>query len=306
MENIRFLFYTNENNQALVELCLKYFFKYNTNEKLKVSVLSNGYKNKDFHFNDRVNYLSSDINLNSTNRFVDTIKYGLNNIEEDYIFFTLDDYFFRKEIKYDNLNKLINIMDCDNIDFLSFDTLYLTTHEYLNWEKFKSNCDNSFEDQLIYRPNSFDFLYSVQPSIWRKSSLLNIVETCGNFSLHNLDKTIDVIKEKTKNYRNLSTNVISSFDFNDDIKKIDEYFLIAYSEVVRHGVFLIPENGYPSDIIYENAKFIYQIIENENLEAKPEFDNLLNWYKYRDKTLKITDTTTGHEIWEYVKKNIDK
>lgn len=305
IENIRFLIYTNENNQGLAELCLKYLLKCIPQNNVKVSVLSNRYNNQYFQFSDRATYLSSNIDLKLPNRFVETIKYGLSNIEEEYVFLILDDYIFRKEVRYENLEKLIKIMICDNIDFLSFDTLYLTTWDFLSWEKFKSNCDNSFDDYLIYRPSNFKFLYSVQPCIWKKSSLLNLFETCGNFSLHDLDMTTDIIKEKTKHYKNLAINKINCFDFGD-IKDIDNYFLIAYSEVVRHGVFLIPENGYPSDVLYEHSKFIYQLIKDEDLESKPEFNVLLNWYKFRDKSIKITDTTTGYELWEPVKRHLHK
>jgi len=306
MNNIRFLYYTNENNQGLVELNLKRFFMINKNIDLKITILSNKFNNPNFQHKDNVTYLSSEVSLSDPNRFVKTMEYGLLNTEEEYVFFILDDYFMIREIKYENIVTLLKIMDCDNIDSFSFDTLYLTTgNEYTSWKKFTSKCHSDFDDHLIYRPNEYEFLYSIQPTIWKKESFLKIFQNCGNFSFRELDKTINIIKEKTSNYKNLSTTTYSLFDYNNDINMLDNYFAIAYTEVVRHGVFMIPENGNPGDTISVANRFIYQLIKEENLELNPEFDILLSWYKYRDKNLEISSTTSAWEVWLPVEKKLN-
>jgi hypothetical protein len=44
ISNLRFVYFTNETNIPLMELTLKNFFKYNTLKNVKVSVISNFYK----------------------------------------------------------------------------------------------------------------------------------------------------------------------------------------------------------------------------------------------------------------------
>ena len=48
MDNIRFLFFTNENGSSLGELAVKNFLKHNKKKGLKVSLVSNKFKDNSF------------------------------------------------------------------------------------------------------------------------------------------------------------------------------------------------------------------------------------------------------------------
>ena len=272
LNNLRFIFYTNEKNLHLIELSLKYFFKYNTNSNVKVSVVSN--KIIDFEtlpFKDKVSYINADINFNSGGfHFSDTMKYALKEIKEEYIFFFCDDYFFTDYTKFDDLEKLLGMIINENIDYFGFDTV--AGQEVYNWVPFKSTYSNFPEDYFYLRNNDYRYVYSVQPSIWKKTSLQKIVNS-NDFSLHNLDETRkDLVQE---NYKCIAKCNKAISTVNDFWPYSGDYFVINYLESVRHGVFLHSINLSTSDSNYPVVRFNDKLIEEENLLQNLEFDKLL-------------------------------
>jgi hypothetical protein len=302
MENIRFIYYTNEKNVELCELALKHFFKHNKNENLKVTVLSNKFNSDDFKYKDKVEYLSSNIDFFAPNRFVETMKFGLNRIKEDYVFLFLDDYFFLDEIKYDDLSRVLNLMNCDGVDYFGFDLIPFGSPEFKLFKKFTSKCENKFDEVLLERPFEFQYLYSVQPCVWKKNSLIKLFERCENISLHDLDNTIELIKKETEDFFGLGNTLYSTFDYDDAFKHKENYFIISYTEIVRSGVFNIPENGMPIGPLQPMVQFIYKLIEEENLNNNLNFGHLLNNFKFRN-GLEINENTTHYEIYDNVLKN---
>jgi len=273
MNDVRFLFYTHENNQSLAELCLSHFFKHNKNSELKVTLLSNKFKNENKKFIDSVNYVSSEVDFHDQNRFVKTMIHGLSQIDEEFVFFTLDDYFFLKEIKYNDLEYVLNLMRCENIDYFGFDDI--GGAPLSDFPKFESDCFNKFNENLYHRYRDYRYLFSVQPCIWKKESLIKLFERCDMISIHNLDETTDFIKENTLDFKSTMCTLKSLFDYNVVDENIDEYFVIAYTEIVRHGVFNLPENGMPVNPNEFCIKFTYNLINEENLIDNPDFSHLL-------------------------------
>jgi len=124
MDDIRFLFFTNENGVPLGELALKHFFKHNKKEGLNVSLVSNKFKDTNSQFEDKVSYLSGNVDFkNNGGHFAETLLNVLPQIKEEYIFFFCDDYFFIAETKYDDLTEVINMLKTDNIDYFCPDDL---------------------------------------------------------------------------------------------------------------------------------------------------------------------------------------
>jgi hypothetical protein len=277
MDNIRFLFFTNENSVPLGELAVKNFFKHNKKEGLNVSLVSNKFKDNNFQLEDKVSYLSGNVNFkNNGGHFAETLLNVLPQIKEEYIFFFCDDYFFIAETKYDDLTEVINILKNDNIDYFCPDDLCEVTSWWINvLDKYTPNFNTKFKDNLYLRKNTHQYLFSTQPCIWKKESLLNLLNTYNNISLHELDNTLQIIKENNT-FKCASSNLKSCFnhsEFNGH-----DYFLIAYYEIIRHGCFWLPENGQSISPLSPLVQFIYKLIEEENLINNDDFKHKLFWY----------------------------
>jgi hypothetical protein len=284
MENLRFVFYTYEKNLPLTELCLKYFFKHNKREGLKITIVSNKFQHTDFKYKDIVDYHSSDVDLNCQGyHFGKTMLSALNEIKEEYVFFLLDDYFFINEIKYQDLEDVINLMKCEGIDYFGFDDVggILTLNDF---EKFNSKCVSNIKDSLYFRHKDYQYLFSVQPCIWKKSSLINLLEKYENISIHDLDETKNHIRDYGILLKGTMSGLKSCFDYSLDFskqEKPDDYYIIAYTEIVRHGCFNIPENGKPVSPNDYSVMFTYKLIEDEGLGSNIGFKHLLppSFYK---------------------------
>jgi hypothetical protein len=279
IDNIRFFFFTNESGFALGELCLKQFFKHNKRDDLKVSLVSNRIPNVELKFTDKVTYLDGNTDYRENGfHFAQTMLNVLSKIDEKYIFFFCDDYFHIKETKYDDLERVLHMMDCDNIEFYGLDDIG-ADHVISNYQKYTSDCNIEHRDNIYLRDNSYMHLFSVQACIWNRESLIKLLEKHNNISLHNLDNTLPIIRENN-NLKCICNNLYSCFNYFDVEK--NDYYLVAYYEIIRHGVFLIPENGQPLSKDAPSVQFIYNLIKEEGLYYKPEFKKPIFFYENED------------------------
>ena len=270
IDNLRFIFFTNENNIHFVELTLKYFFKHNNLENIKVSVISNNYKNcHNLPFKDKVEYLSGDVEFSyNGEHFSKSLKNTLPNIKEDYIFLFCDDYFFISDTKFNDLNKLMNFIVDEDVDYFGFDDI--AGSEIYDFKQYDKNNFPFPKENLYYRNNDYRYLYSVQPTIWKKNSLLELTNKF-EFSLHGLDETKPEIKQNNT-FKCFSNNLPSHFSYTE----LSDYFIIAYLETTRHGVFHHTINNPHLDSNYPVIKFIDQLIQEENLKNKSEYKKTMH------------------------------
>jgi hypothetical protein len=276
LDDIRFIFYTNESNFGLGELCVKHFLMHNNREDLKVSLISNNFPHDNFQFSDRVTYLNANVERKSDgSHFAQTMLSVLPEIKEKYVFYFCDDYFFVKETKYNDLREVLDMMDCDNIDYFGLDDIG-EFKQIRDYEKYQSSCENKYKDHFYNRERDYRYLFSVQPCIWNKESLHELLKVHNNISLHDLDETLDVIKNGNT-YKALCNNLPSGVNFLD-VDNTD-YFLVAYHELVRHGVFWIPENGQNLHPLTPSVQFTYKLIEDEDLMNRPDFEKIVFQYK---------------------------
>jgi deoxyadenosine/deoxycytidine kinase len=71
------LVYTNETNLPILELFLKYFFKYNPTFSYPIYIVSNRFTNTTLPHQDKVTYLDGNVEWNSQGRhFSQTINMG--------------------------------------------------------------------------------------------------------------------------------------------------------------------------------------------------------------------------------------
>ncbi len=280
IDNLRFVFFTHENNFHLLELTLKYFFKHNNIKGIKVSVISNKIPNINLPFSDQVEYLDGNEEFNPYGaHFSKSLKNTLSLVKEDYIFLFCDDYFFIRDTKWDDLEKLLNLIQDENIDYFGFDDI--AGEEVYTWPQFSSSHSPFPSNYFYIRDNNYRYLHSVQPTIWNKNSLINLVNKF-DFSLHGLDETLPLIKNNN-NLKCLAKDnnlkcCLSITNFLLEGSELDDldYFVIAYCEIVRHGVFYHPLNGFGIDRKLLVCQLIDAIISDENLLNNNKFKKLIN------------------------------
>lgn len=271
-DNIRFVIYTYEKNIHLAELCALNFIKQNNGSNLKLSIFCNNVKDKKLE-SSGVNYVNAEVEYSPTGfHFGKTMLIGLKSIEEDYIFFLLDDYFLIDKIKENELQDVLKFIKCENIDYFGFDNIGgLYTVDM--FDRIESSCESIFLDKLRWRKKDYQYLYSVQPCIWKKSSYIELLEKYEKISLHDLDNTLEHIKLENSHYKGTACILNSCFDHIDKIN--DEYFVLAYVEINRHGVFQIPENGMPVNPMAQHVLYTYKLIEEHKLNEKKEFAHMM-------------------------------
>lgn len=296
MKNVRFLFFTNERNQAFCDLALSYFFKHCKEPNIKVSVISNAYKSETKKHTDKVQYLESGVELHNQNRFPLTMQYALSNIEEDYVFLFFDDYFLIKDFKFQQLKELMELITAEDVDYFGFDELVGSPEEFKTYRPEKvAGCHPS----IAIKPKEYMYLYSLQPCIWKKESLIKLFQRNQNITIHDLDNTKKQIKDTTSEFKTLGSKLPSMFVSHYQYKEIDNYFVLAYIEITRAMVFSIPENGFancPKDPV---PQFIYKLIKEENLLDNPSFQHLLYLYPIGQKA-GVNDEMSAHEIFSKI------
>lgn len=298
MNNLRFLFYTNERNQAFCDLCLDYFFKHCQDPNAKVSVISNGYNSSFKKHAGRVEYLDSATSLGDRYRFPLTMEYALSKIQEEYVFLFFDDYFLLRDVQLDRLKELLDFIRHENVDYFGFDELVGLKEEF---KEYKSEKFPQFDGQIAIKPKEYMYLYSLQPSIWKKESLAKLFErNKEKFSIfHELDQTKQEIKDSTQDFKTLGSHLPSMFVSHHHYEHINNYFILAYIEITRSMVFSIPENGFANHPKDPVPQFIYELIKKEGLLGKQDFQHILSLYPLGVEA-GVNDEMTASEIFAKV------
>lgn len=269
INDLRFVFFTNEKNIDFLSITLKYFLKH-SKENEKVSVIVNKINRTDLPYKEKVEYLDANVEFDHLgHHFGKSLEKVIANFEESYLFLFLDDYFLIKDINYNQLSVLMDTIKKQNIDCFSFEfrdaAVMLDTLPFVTDNETLSN-------KLFMKTNNHRYLYSLQPTIWKRESLLNICKEFS-FDLHGMDETLDIIKEKNR-YLCTQNSLNSFFNFIDI--ETNDYYVIAYCELTRHGVFPVSENGFSgSDENIPYIKLIRKIVEEENLTQRKEFSKQL-------------------------------
>jgi len=295
LNNIYFLFYTNEKSFHIGDQCIKQFLKICNNDSLSINLVSNRVPNVELKHKDRINYIDANVDFSmSGNHFAKTMIYALSLIKEKYIFFFCDDYFIFKEPKYDELNKVLALMDCENIDYYGLDDIG-ADHNIKDYRKYISNCENPFHGHIYHRETDYQHVFSVQASIWNRESLINILLKHQEISLHDFDNTLPHIRYENDSINSICNDFNSYFNYLDD--NLYDYHIIAYYEIIRFGVLYVKENniGAPDNPQYIN--FIKNLIETEKILEIPEFKKEL--FQYGNVDVLINETTDEVENLKY-------
>jgi hypothetical protein len=260
MKDISFVVFTNENYFDLLYLTLPYTIENTKHLNKTINVVSN--KIPEHEIFNGVNYIDSNVKFSSDgSHFRDSLLYALNQIPEDYILFLCDDYLIKSPINKDRFDNIVNILEKINGDYLALGTQKHIENFVINWDKPNINLSEyGFPDGCFY---NFDVtarhMYSVQPCVWKKSSLIDLLTHNPSLTLHQLDNT-DISnkkgeKRKLEEFFNFSfyekKENFFDYGFNNfcyhhppityhvDEKPLStDFLLIDYIEIVRHGKFL--------------------------------------------------------------------
>jgi hypothetical protein len=269
--NLAVVVYTNETNLPILKLFLNYFFKNNPNFALPIYVVANKFTKSDLPHQDKVKYLPGNVEFqHNGGHFSETLRNVLSQIKEDYIFYFCEDYVSRDPIDVDALGRLLNMIQDENIDMFTFGSVYAINHGYpvfnIDYKKYK------FDNGIFYTMDlNYQHAYTVQPCIWNKASLFKLLQDNPTCSLHDMDNSR---LNNKNNYKIICTN----FKIYDGCCP-PEYFIIGYEEIVRHGVFLLVDNGISSDRTNHAELFVQKVILDNDLHKNPEYDRYFGFDK---------------------------
>ena len=154
------------------------------------------------------------------------LREKLENMTEDYILFMLDDMLIRQPVREDLIEDAIKVLDEDKkVAVINFEKNYRPANDYSeNWFEQKQN-------QM--------YLHSCQPSIWRKTALID-----------NLDKDEDAWSwELTRVSNNWKYLINKDADIIDVGRTNDLNWGIVRSKMSdEFKQFLISENIYSDEI----------------------------------------------------------
>jgi hypothetical protein len=269
--NLAVVVYTNETNIPVLDLFFKYFFKHNSTFNTPIYAVANKFTKSELPYSDKVTYLNGNVPFhNMGGHFSQTLINVLPQIEEDYIFYFCEDYILSRPIDVNALENLLKLIQDNNVDMFSFASSYPVMNKWPIFDASYSEYD--FEKNIFYQTdNQYQHAYSVQPCIWKKSSLQQLLADNPEASLHDMDNS----KLNNKDQYKL---VCTNFKIYDGCCP-PEYFIIEYVEIIRHGVFLMALNGHDHMENTYQDKFLKQLIKENDLHNKSEYNKYIGFDK---------------------------
>lgn len=278
IDDFAFLVYTNENYLPIADLTMMEFDKWCPENSFKRYLVSNKFTDYQFTTKKFIS-LESQTNFDGAgNHFGETLSKALVRIPEEYIFFLCDDYFVIDKPNLENLKDLLKIIKKSEIDFFSFASMGPNS----NWQIFDEKEGLLSDIKLFNIPESYQYRHSVQPCIWKKSSLLEILNHNKDLPIHHLDTTNILNKKGFGREFSYEKSVWGEYPNNEgygfkcictDFKAYDElfeyrYFIFPYVEIVRHGHFNLWSETH-------TKKLILKLIEERDLKNNQYYKKFL-------------------------------
>jgi hypothetical protein len=279
MDDVCFLIYTNERYLPIVDLTTKEFDRYFPENPLKRYIVSNNFSDYVFENNNSI-FLNSKVEFDGMgNHFAQTMIKSLKKINEDYIIFFCDDYMLIDKPDLGRLNELLCIIKHENIDFFSFASMLPKN----DWEIFNLKI-KGLENRNFYNiPEYYQYQYSVQPCIWRKGALMEILKYNPSISIHQLDTSCIKNKEGFNREMNYEKSIWSPYKNGSqgynfkcvctDFKAYDElfdyeFFIFSYIEILRHGFFNFWQET-------NTKKFLQKFIEDREIKNNQHLNRFI-------------------------------
>jgi hypothetical protein len=264
--NLQTVIYTNDLNIGLAEIACTEYKKYAPLNSV-VTIVTNKIS-ENFQPSTKHTVFSAEIENKKGKQFAGTMLKYLNTINSEFILFLLDDYITYRNFSQHDFNRLLKLLEDYNVDYFSFDR----KQEQFT-RNFKSFKNDLYDEEYINIVDSSDIhRFSVQPCIWRRTSLINILEKYPDLDIHTFETDPTIVNESLLtlgfNWHVFDPKIPSTEGF-------EHHFVFSAVEVGRHGVFMIPENGQPRSRNDFPCQTVYNLIETYNLRSKPNFKHLL-------------------------------
>jgi hypothetical protein len=209
---------------------------------------------------DYVKYIDASVEFCGSGRhFSQTLQVALKQIKEDYVLFLCDDYFFKSQVKQNVFNSIVDLIKDNDVDYFSFSSLCYCDVIIKDWKTPNLNLEKyNLTGTLLEISENYRHLYSVQPCIWKKSSLLKVLEHNPNLSLWDMDNSSlcntkqncrtlnyetnmylnDEENRLDYNFKNYTIN-LPPLTYNIDNRVPDsDFYVFDYGEIIRHGKFV--------------------------------------------------------------------
>lgn len=264
--NMQSIIYTNDKGLPLAEIAYTEFKKYAPSDS-KIQIVTNQIPDSRLLLFPKSTY-SANVENKRGYQFAEVMLKYLNSIDSEYILFLLDDYITYRKFSRHDFNRILNLMSWGNVDYFSFDRKQEQTTR-----SFETYPNPYFDPEYInvISPDHYH-RFSVQPCIWRRSSLINLLEKYPDIDVHMLETDSTIVKE------DLLTLGFNWHVFDPKIPSTEGFehnFVFSIVEIVRHGCFIAPENGQPRASTDFICQTVYELIEKYKLKEKPEFQQFL-------------------------------
>lgn len=275
IDNFAIVVYTNQAYIPILQLFLDEFYEWNPDVKIPIYVLSNSFPTIK-PYNEKVTYIEAGVDWDPYGRhFSKVVKASLEKVKEDYIFWFCEDYILNDAIDIKKLNGLLQLFKDKQLDVFSFASI-VHAPEYEKIEA-EYNVYGLEGETFFYTDNDYLHKFSVQPCIWKKDSLIKLVNE-NDISLHDLDCSRVIEREKY-------IAGCTSYRIFDVCPTCPEKFIISYVEVIRHGVFQFTENGLNVDKVYND--YLRKLVIKYNIHEKQEYNKFISFDKCFFTTLDI-------------------
>lgn len=256
--DVSVLVYTNERGISITDLTLPRVITAFEDVGCNIYLTANKLPSSYNIYN--VNYINAGVEFSSNGgHYSQTLQHALKVIPEDYILFLCDDYLFRSKIKQNVFENIVALIKNYDVDYFSFASLCYCDVIIKNWKSPDIELKKfNLEGTLYEIDNDYRHLYSVQPCIWKKTSLIKLLECNPSLSLWDMDNTAICNTQGKSRYLNYETNLYentpeTALDFNfknftinlppltyniDNRQPDSDFYVLDYGEVIRHGKFI--------------------------------------------------------------------
>ncbi len=255
MNNLSILYYTNETSLPICDLAINEFNNFSKNLNLKKYIVSNRFlSDNNFNYNG-FEQINANVPLENEGRHISKVLIkSLETIDTKYVLFMLDDMFVMNDIRKNNLEKIINVMDNENIDHFSLMS-YGHNWQVLNIDYEQYGLPN---DYIFKMDMSYMYMITLQPMIWKVSSFLELLKNNSNITIKEFDTSFFKNKKNETrvgpNSDGYYTTPDGFWDYGfthccfkrhyettpypfDDRCVDDNYFLFLWSETIAGGKF---------------------------------------------------------------------
>lgn len=272
MNDISLVVYTNEKYLPIAKLSIDQIKQYFSAPVPKY-LATNRFHDMGLNYDD---FIIVDANTNfqvDASHFREVMLQLLSkHMHTKYFLYFSDDYYLIKPTKIDNLTKVLSYVQDNNIGYMS-----LIGHPACFGNLVNNTAPYTLPD-IMKLDTSYVHAFSMQPAIWNREFFLQILESNGRLTLQMLDSTSfnnrsgkHIVEKWDYDWSPyafvMDDNLFGNYAF-DTHNGIDDYYILLYSEIMRHGKMNLTNH-------INNRNTVTEIINKYSLRSNPIFREFL-------------------------------